>query len=381
MNKQYLTRVYILGFLFSFHLALTAYVNSTFLSTLISEKYIGLMYATSSLVTLITLSLLSPILARIGNKKTTMIFLIGNVASIAAFIFAHNLWILIAAFATFLITNTLVFYCFDIFIEHWSVRGTIGKARGLYLTTINLAWVISPFLSGVIVQTYGYKGMYLLAGILGFSVLCLLPFFVKHFTDPQYVKISLLKAYTRLKQHPQITRIVFLNFLLQFFFALMIVYMPIYLHEHMYFDWTHIGIIFTIMLSPFVFLGFPLGKIADKIGGEKGFLIAGFLITAITTYLTGISSSSSIIVWAVLLFLTRVGAATIETMSEIYFFKHVSEKDTDLLSVFRDMTPVAFLTAPLIGSAVVATSSYTVLFIGLSILMVIGAYASYTLKQ
>ena len=50
-------------------------------------------------------------------------------------------------------------------------------------------------------------------------------------------------------------------------------------------------------------------------------------------------------------------------MSEIYFFKHVSEKDTDLLSVFRDMTPVAFLTAPLIGSAVVATSSYTVLLL------------------
>ncbi len=381
MNKQYLTRVYILGFLFSFHLALTAYVNSTFLSTLISEKYIGLMYAASSLITLVVLSSLSSILAKIGNKKTTIVFLVGNILSIAAFLFANDLRILTAAFVIFLTTNTLVFYCFDIFIEHWSVKGSIGRARGLYLTTINLAWVLSPILTGSIIQAHGYKGMYLLAGILGVSVLILLPFFVNHFKDPAYVKISLRKAWARLKQSPNIMRIVFLNFLLQFFFALMIVYTPIYLHDYMHFDWKHIGIIFTIMLSPFVLLGFPLGKIADKTGREKSFLIAGFLITAITTYYVGVLSSTSIILWAILLFLTRVGAATIETMSEIYFFKHVSEKDTDMLSIFRDMTPVAFLIAPLVGSAVIATGSYSVLFIGLSILMGIGAYASYTLKQ
>lgn len=381
MNKQYLTRVYILGFLFSFHLALTAYVNSTFLSTFISEKYIGLMYAASSLITLVVLSSLSSILAKIGNKKTTVIFLLGNILSIAAFLFASNLWLLTAAFVIFLTTNTLVFYCFDIFIEHWSAKGAIGRARGLYLTTINLAWVLSPILTGSIIQAHGYKGMYLLAGILGASVLVLLPFFVRHFKDPAYIKISLTKAWNRLKQSPNIMRIVFLNFLLQFFFALMIVYTPIYLHEYLHFDWKHIGIIFTIMLSPFVLLGFPLGKIADKTGREKSFLVAGFLITAITTYYVGVLSSTSIILWAILLFLTRVGAATIETMSEIYFFKHVSEKDTDMLSIFRDMTPVAFLIAPLVGSAVIATGSYSVLFIGLSILMGIGAYASYTIKQ
>jgi MFS family permease len=339
------------------------------------------MYAASSLITLVVLSSLSSILAKIGNKKTTVIFLLGNILSIAAFLFVNNLWLLTAAFIIFLTTNTLVFYCFDIFIEHWSVKGSIGRARGLYLTTINFAWVLSPILTGSIIQTHGYKGMYLLAGILGVSVLMLLPFFVHHFKDPAYIKISLAKAWSRLKQSPNIMRIVFLNFLLQFFFALMIVYTPIYLHEYMHFDWKHIGIIFTIMLSPFVLLGFPLGKIADTTGREKSFLVAGFLITAITTYYVGVLSSASIILWAILLFLTRVGAATIETMSEIYFFKHVSEKDTDMLSIFRDMTPVAFLIAPLVGSVVIATGSYSVLFIGLSILMGIGAYASYTIKQ
>ncbi len=381
MRTQYLKRIFFLGFLFSFHLALTAYVNSTFLGTLISEKYIGFVYAASSLITLLVLSSLSSLIAKIGNKTATTLFLIGNIGAISAFVFSQNVYILIPAFVLFLITNTLVFYCFDIFIEHWSIQEETGKARGLYLTTINLAWMLSPLITGTLVENYGYKGMYTLAGILGIFVLVLLPFFIRHFKDPKYQKISLGKARERLASNPRIAKIVVINFLLQFFFALMIIYTPLYLHDHLGFDWKHLGIIFTIMLSPFVFLGFPLGKFADKYGYEKQSIIVGFLCIALATGIMAYTHSVTMLFWAMLLLASRVGASIVETMSEIYFFKHVSEKDTDLLSIFRDMSPLAFLIAPLVGSFIITTSTYTVLFGGIALVMLIGAYVTYTLKK
>ncbi len=381
MRTQYLKRIFFLGFLFSFHLALTAYVNSTFLGTLISEKYIGFVYAASSLITLLVLSSLSSLIAKIGNKTATTLFLIGNIGAISAFVFSQNVYILIPAFVLFLITNTLVFYCFDIFIEHWSIQEETGKARGLYLTTINLAWMLSPLITGTLVENYGYKGMYTLAGILGIFVLILLPFFIRHFKDPKYQKISLGKARERLASNPRIAKIVVINFLLQFFFALMIIYTPLYLHDHLGFDWKHLGIIFTIMLSPFVFLGFPLGKFADKYGYEKQSIIVGFLCIALATGIMAYTHSVTMLFWAMLLLASRVGASIVETMSEIYFFKHVSEKDTDLLSIFRDMSPLAFLIAPLVGSFIITTSTYTVLFGGIALVMLIGAYVTYTLKK
>ena len=41
----------------------------------------------------------------------------------------------------------------------------------------------------------------------------------------------------------------------------MIIYTPIYLHEHLLLGWDQIGFIFTIMLLPFIILEFPLGNI------------------------------------------------------------------------------------------------------------------------
>ena len=100
----------------------------------------------------------------------------------------------------------------------------------------------------------------------------------------------------------------------------MVIYTPIYLHEYIGFGWDKIGIIFSIMLLPFVILDFPLGKLSDKIG-EKKMLMAGFLIMTSSVLAIPLMTEPLLWLWAVILFMTRVGAATIESLSESYFFK------------------------------------------------------------
>ena len=65
----------------------------------------------------------------------------------------------------------------------------------------------------------------------------------------------------------------------------MVIYTPIYLHEHIGLPWSDIGIIFTIMLLPFVLFEFPAGKLADGKWGEKEPPIIGIILIAVSTAL------------------------------------------------------------------------------------------------
>ena len=90
MNK--INRMYILSFLFTLHIALSAYVNSTFLTKIISEKYVGILYTISSLVTLIFLSRSVNILKYFGNRKFVLSsLLVNSTIHFSLFIFHFSL--------------------------------------------------------------------------------------------------------------------------------------------------------------------------------------------------------------------------------------------------------------------------------------------------
>ncbi|MEI6581237.1 MAG: MFS transporter, partial [bacterium] len=172
-----------------------------------------------------------------------------------------------------------------------------------------------------------------------------------------------------------------INFILKLFFSWMIIYTPIYLYEYMRISWDKIGLIFTIMLIPFVVLDFPLGKLSDKLG-EKKMLIYGFSIMAIFTLLIPFIPNSTIWVWALILFGTRVGAATIEIMSESYFFKTISEKRADEISFFRNTTPLSYIIGPLLAIPVLLfVPSFKYLFFILGIIILLGLLIALRLKD
>ena len=161
----------------------------------------------------------------------------------------------------------------------------------------------------------------------------------------------------------------------------MVIYTPIYLHGNLGFGWDEIGIIFSIMLLPFVLVTFPLGKLSDKIG-EKKILALGFLIATGTVFTIPFIQEHSILIWALVLFATRVGAATIEIMSESHFFKIVKEEDVDEISFFRNTGPVSFIIAPLVAIPVLLyTPSFEFIFFALSAILLLGLFITLRLKD
>ena len=377
-NKKIL---YLAGFIFSLPIALTSYINSSFLEGYLGEKYVGYIYIVASILTIWWMLKMPKILSRFGNIYTAIIFLSVNFLTLIIMAFTTNIYLIILSFILFFISINFLFTCFDIFVEDASESTSVGKLRGLFLMFVNLAWVFAQLVSGSIINKSSFKGIYLLASSFVFLLLIIIIFGFKKFKDPKYTKVSVLKTIKVFLKNKNISKIYLINLILKLFFAWMVIYIPIYLYEYMNFSWKEIGLIFTIMLIPFVLLDYPLGRLSDKIG-EKKILIFGFLITIFFTFLIPFINDPIIWLWAIILFGTRIGAATIEVMSEGYFFKEIKEKNADEVSFFRNTYPMSYLLAPIVAiPTLIIVPSLEYLFFVVVIFLIIGFAISLRIKD
>jgi len=380
MNKN-IKIIYLVGFFFTIPIALTSYINSSFLKTFIDERYVGLIYITASIITIWGFLKMPKVLNRLGNQAVSVLLSMCIFLSLILLAFANNKLAAILAFLLYFTASNLIIASLDIFIEDFSKNTSIGKFRGLYLTIINGAWVVAQIISGSIIAKSSFKGIYLFSASFMVLVCVIFILFLHNFKDPKYKRVSIRKTFNFFVENSKASKIYLINFILKFFYVWMIIYTPIYLNEYMHFDWKQIGIIFTIMLLPFVILDYPLGKLSDKIG-EKKILIIGFLIITIFTILIPLTNKAEIWIWALILFGTRTGAAMVDIMSEVYFFKIIKEENADEVTFFRNNNALAYIIAPLLAIPILLlVPSFQYMFYILSAVLLYGLFITLRLRD
>ncbi|KKR61272.1 hypothetical protein A2643_02405 [Candidatus Nomurabacteria bacterium RIFCSPHIGHO2_01_FULL_39_220] len=373
--------IYLAGFLISVPIALTSYINSSLLEIYVDKYFLGIIYMLASLITIIGMAKMPKILTRLGNRKSTLLFCLIFLASLILMGLGGKGFIVIPAFIFYFVSVNLIFATLDIFIEDFSKNSPVGGIRGVYLTIINFAWVIAQMMSGSVIAKSSLPGIYLLSALFVSLVCIIFSLFLRDFKDPQYEKVPILRTIIFFWRNRNIAKIYLITLILRFFYAWMIIYTPIYMHEYIGFDWSQIGIIFSIMLLPFIILELPLGILSDRIG-EKKMLIVGFCIISVSTAMIPLFSAPTLLLWALILFATRVGAATIEIMSESYFFKSVAEEEADVLSFFRNTNPLSYIIAPLLAIPVLLiVPSFEYLFFVLGAVMLCGLLISLRLRD
>ncbi|MCK5022192.1 MAG: MFS transporter, partial [Candidatus Pacebacteria bacterium] len=330
MQKKKLRFIlYILTFLFSMQVAIPTYINSSFLELHLPEKAIGFLYTIASLFTILSLLTIPVLLRKIGNFATTLFLVTINIAVALILAFSPNTYLVLSAFILLLVVHTTIGFNLDIFLEKQTDDRNTGNIRGIYMTIANMAWVISPALAGLLLTNGDYWKIYLISSLILLPFLILFSIGFKSFKDPIYNKTLFCKTFRKIHENKNIFKIFMVRSFLQFFYSWMVIYTPIYLHKYIGFEWKMIGIIFTIMLLPFILFELPMGILADKKYGEKEILNLGIVILVISTISLSFINSSLFLIWAGVLFATRIGASFIEIMAESYFFKHVEEKDID----------------------------------------------------
>ncbi|MFA7395039.1 MAG: MFS transporter [Candidatus Paceibacterota bacterium] len=385
-QKTLILFTYLCGLTMTFSSAFPGYINSTFLENFVGEKWVGLIFAIGALLSVILMSQISKLIKAYGNIKVLV-----SSAALAIFILillalAQSVTVIISTFIIYYCLGFFIRYALDVYLENISDDKNTGLIRGFYLTFLNIAWLISPFLASRLVVNGDFWKIYVIAAMSLLPLIAITSVFLYEQKDLKYDGQSIFPQLRRLWRGENqtdrcIRRILAVDFLLCLFYAVMVIYMPLYLHEHLGLPWNELGLVFTIMLVPFVILELPLGRIADRWMGEKEILMGGLVITGLTTSVLAFIPSASWLVWAGLLFITRVGAAAIEVMKEAYLFKKIDGSDTSLISLSRIIVPFSYLIGPLFVSLILLFFDFNYVFFFLGLLVLSGLFFTAKLKD
>lgn len=366
----------------SIHYGTILYINSSLLGKFFKPDTVSLLFLVGALGNIV-LFLLAPKLIEIFGKRLLLIFfLFLALVSTLGLGFAETTFVILISFIAYSSILFIIYYCLDIFLEELSKNGDTGEVRGSYFTFFNLGITLGPLILALFAINNTFNIVYTIAAaILVPPILLTLSSLKSHMPKwhglhPKHMFLP-FKAWWRAKN---IRRITLTRLTLEFFFAFMVIYTPIYLHTNIGFEWSELGIIFTVMLLPFIILQWPAGKLADRLYGEKEIMIAGLLITS-ASLLVMPFLGKYFFFWMIVLFLSRVGASLVEIMTESYFFKQVGAEDTRLISIFRLTRPISVVLAAILGVMIVNLFSLDKIFYVLLVALFYGLKETLLLKD
>ncbi|MBI2086648.1 MAG: MFS transporter [Candidatus Zambryskibacteria bacterium] len=282
------------------------------------------------------------------------------------------------AFLSYSSVIYMIYYCLDIFLEELSVDRHTGELRGLYSIFLNGGIMLGPLLVVLIARDDNVRPVYLVGAALLIVAVLLLSNSFKIKNNHHKEPIPL--PFKKWRHSANIRRVTLAKLVLEIFFTLMVIYTPLYLHNELGFAWRELGIIFTIMLLPFVIFEWPVGELADRFWGEKEMMSLGFFITGsallIMPFLDKVFAA-----WLLILLLSRVGASIVEITTESYFFKQISASETGMLSIFRLVRPVGIILGALIGALTLQILAFTTIFFVVAFVIFLGIRESAYLKD
>ena len=373
--------IYYAQFLYSIPVALAYFINSSFIASFTGEKMVGIIYALGSILSIFALLIAPKIFRKLGGSRFLLLASLLYGLSFLGLALLKNSFSVIIAFILSVSFNTLMIFSLDEILKIFSENKQTGKIRGVYIMLSNLALILVQVVFAFFLGSSNFRHIYLLGFVVMLAFVLVSIYKFKKIPDPNYDQENTKKYFREFFKNENLARAFGLTFLLQFFYCSMVIYTPIYLSVNLGFSWKEIGFIFAVMLIPFLFIPIKLGKYADKIG-ERKILMLGFFLTALSTLSLFFLTESSIFVWATLLFVTRVGASAVESMSDVYFFKHIQPENEEFISVYRSASPMAYIIAPLVALLILYFApSFNFIFLILSVLMLSGIYLASTIKK
>ena len=382
-HKKKLFILYFFGFIISMAAAIPAYSQSSFLASTVGLPLVSTFFLLANALTFFSILFFPKIIKKIKNFRSTRRVVFLYAISLIGLTFAPtNPWIMFFFFGLMSVCVALIAINMDIFVESFCADESSGKIHTTYFTAVNLGWILSPFLAGILIATGGFEVTY------AASLFCLMIFAFlfmfqrKNLADKtKYSDLGIIKTIKKVFKVKRLRSIFFLAFLLSVFYSLAVVFVPVYLNQTLGFDWDSLGIMFSLMLIPFIIVQIPAGIIADKYIGEKEIMTLGFIILSLSLIFFYSVNSTSFWLWAGILFFSRIGAALVEAMRESYFFKAVDAKDVDCINLFRATSPLGYIFGSSLGAIVLLFSSISNIFLIGAFLMCLSFPVLFLLKD
>lgn len=359
------TILFVGNFFFSLFSALIGYILLPYLSTFMPTAYTGFVIAGGAFVALILFPFLPTLVERFSAQKLLLFFAIMEMIALFILAAAPGAIAVSILIALAVSLQPILAYELDLLLEATvAEEGSTGRVRTLYISAWNIAALAAPLLMGALLadsDAYGRLFLAAASAMVPFIVL----FAARRLPQSPPVKFSHMKdTLVCISQNRDLAAVTFGHFILYMFFIWGSFYLPGYLHSVLLIPWADLGWMFTLMLIPYVLLEYPAGWIADRVLGDKELMLAGFLIAGgALASVSMLSPASPLFLVVSILIATRTGGALIESMTEGHFFRRVSERDINSISIFRGVWPLANIVAPVAGSLILLNGSYQTFFL------------------
>lgn len=373
--------IFISSVFLSLHFGAILYVNSSLLGGFFEPDVVSLLFLAGALGNIFIFLFAPRLIEKLGKRPLLIFFLAVTAITTYGLALATGRLSVALFFVIYASFFSMSFYCLDIFLEELSKDSWTGEIRGVYLTFYNLGIASGPLILAWLSPADALKPVYLAATLLLIPPILLAIFFFRS-RRPGWHGLhrrALLPfgAWWRAKS---VRRVTIARGALEFFFTFMTIYTPLYLHGVLGFEWRVIGVMFAIMLLPFVLFQWPVGELADRFVGEKEFMITGFLIMGATlVFMPYLGATAA--VWTTVLFLSRVGASLVEITTESFFFKHVDADDTGFLSIFRLTRPASIVLGAAVGALALNLFSFEKIFFVLAVVVFFGLKESLLIRD
>lgn len=381
MEKNKIKLISFITFLNGFSQSVVVYVLSTFFEKSSGTVNVGIFYALAYSLALITFLNLHKVVKKIGKARTFLFLVLLKIGALAFLIFLGISKLSVLGAIFYLFSTAAEWTMLDVILESFSTDRASGRIRGWHLTIYNTGFLFGPFLAVKLLERFDFSGIFALAFFLSSLILIISLWGLREVNQAFSKKLGVKELFLKIWRRKNLVRIYCISFVLEAFFALMVIYVPLYLVNSLDFSWSQIGKVFTVMLIPFVILQYPMGFLADKKFGEKEFIIFSLVLMGISTLGVYFVSSRSLLVWSTVLFATRIGAAIIEVLRDSYFYKQIDGRDVDIIDFFRTAMPAGYIFSTILSSLVLIFFSLKATFILVTFLIFLALYPAFGLRD
>jgi MFS family permease len=344
LNRKKTKIIGLVSFFLGFSQAVLIYVMSTYFKEASGTENVGGFYFIAYTSLLLILLNLHKLTRTLGKTSVFLVILALKIVSLVFLVNSHPSNWGIFVLMLYVIFSGLEWVSLDTILESFSCDRESGRIRGMHLTVLNAGFLLGPFVSTQLLKKFDFNGIFVFLLLFNSLVFFYALIKLRDTNGKPQTDISILNLLKKVSKRKNVLYIYCISFALEFFFALMIIYMPLYLQDFGL-NWGQIGIIFSVMLLPFVFLQYPMGFLADKKMGEKKLLIVALFVMAFSSIVVFLTDSSSVLLWSLVMLLTRIGAAMVEILRDSYFYKRIDGDDVDLIGFFRTAMPVGYIFA------------------------------------
>lgn len=341
IKNKLLVVTYLLTLLYALHYGIPLYATSSYLHQYFSSSMVSLVYMLGSFAALFGSLSVAKYMRRFHTYGFTMGIIIAEMIIMIGFGLSQNPFLLGLFFIAHFLVQTLLYICLNVFVESFSKHAETGSIRGLFLALLNMGILISPIIGGAILSMSSFAALYIVAAATLIPFIFLVHTYLYHIQEPAYSKVDMLDAFFRAWRNRNIRAALIAEFTVQCFYAVMIIYSPIYLETIGIHLIVYLTAILPFALIPLVVLPYELGYLADTKWGEKELMIGGLLILAATTFLFVVITTPKVSIWVLILLLSRIGAAAVETMAFAYYFKKIGPEDASLTALFSNTLSIA----------------------------------------